>query len=102
MGARRVGLAAVEVGLDGGEGGEDAVDLGDLKVVAAERSCLHQWFSLVWSDVGYSPSVRCSPHSVSPSARARCVMKVTGAAPCQCPSPGGVTMTSPGRMRMSA
>src|SRR6478609_8518889 len=51
--------------------------------------------------LGYSSSVRWSPHSVSPSVNARWAMKWSGAAPCQCHSPGGVTITSPARMRIS-
>src|SRR5664280_634546 len=55
----------------------------------------------------YSASLTSSPHSLSgPSAgasqRARCGMNRSGAAPCQCHSPGGVWIVSPGRISMTS
>src|SRR5262249_57584306 len=54
----------------------------------------------------YSLSVTSSPHWVSApssgaSQMARWVMKCSGAAPCQCHSPGGVRTVSPGRITIT-
>ncbi|MNR03586.1 hypothetical protein D3C85_1194850 [compost metagenome] len=64
-------------------------------VVGSSFGASEPW-ALYWASVTFS--IHCTLLPSTEPVTARCVMALVGAAPCQCLTPGGQTMTSPGRI----
>ena len=77
----------------------EALRIAEERAGSSERACsgYNAGAALYSASVTWSPQVALVPSS-STSTIARCVMKRSGAAPCQCSSPGAKNTRSPGRM----
>src|SRR4029453_17059440 len=84
-------------------------DRRDLQAAGPKPALLHRASFCCGQRSWYSSSVTCSPQSASgrsspgtASVMDRCVMKWSGAAPCQCHWSGGVETMSPARISSTA